>query len=377
MSVFSHDRRHFPRRRLKSLAYIDLGSDSGGIVLNVSEGGLALHSAVALNRRPLPSIRFQLPDSPAWVTAHADIAWINATRKQAGIRFAGLPDDARRQIREWVASWSAEDSGAPPLSETMELASLTLGDVPETRAAAPSREPEGVEHKLRLHFAHRPPPVTEERTTPAARGIWWSFVAVIGSLAIASFAFGWFAGRGKLSVLPRMLEKVTGSAVAHARGKSASALVATLDAANAASIAAPGTPAAAASLPAAAAAAGHVSVTAQGYLPMPVPAANGARKPVSLRMGYIERRVNPAYPAQALAQGIQGTVVLRATFGPNGALAGISAVSGPPPLVAAAENAVRAWRYAPTLLNGHPVQTEQNVTITFSMPQPHSLAQPH
>lgn len=377
MNLFSHDRRHFPRRRLKSLAYIDLGSDSGGIVLNVSEGGLALHSAVALNRRPLPSIRFQLPDSPAWVTAHADIAWINATRKQAGIRFAGLPDDARRQIREWVASWSPEDSSAGPLGGAMELASLTLGDVPETRAAPPLREPEGVERKLRLHFAHRPPPPSEDRPTPAARGIWWSFVAVIGSLAIASLAFGWAAGRGKLSVLPRLMDKVMGGAVAHARMKPASALVGTVDAANAASIETPGTPTAAASLPAATAATGHVSVTTAGYLPMPVSAANDARQPVSLRMGYIERRVEPAYPAQALAQRIQGTVELRATIGPNGALAGISAVSGPPPLVAAAENAVRAWRYAPTLLNGKPVQTEQNVTITFSLPQPHSLAQPH
>jgi len=371
MSLFSHDRRHFPRRRLKSLAYIDLGSDSGGIVLNISEGGLALHSAVVLNRRPLPSVRFQLPDSPAWVTAPADIAWINASRKQAGIRFAGLPDIARHQIRQWVASWSADDSGAGPLGGAMELASLTLGNVPETPAVPPSREPDGVERKLRLHFAHRRP--VSDRETPAQRRIWWSFVAVIGSLAIASLAVGWVAGRGKLSVLPRILDKAIGGTLAHARMKPATALLA-VDTANAASIATPGTPAAAASLPFGAglpASAGRVSVTSEAYLPMPVPAAGSLRAAHSVRMGYIERRVDPVYPAPALAQRIQGTVQLRATIGPNGTVAGISVLSGPPPLVAAAENAVRTWRYAPTLLDGQPVQTEARVTITFSLAKSH------
>ena len=42
-------------------------------------------------------------------------------------------------------------------------------------------------------------------------------------------------------------------------------------------------------------------------------------------------------------------------------------VSGNPLLVQAAFNAVREWKYQPTLLNGTPISVEMEVTVHFSL----------
>jgi hypothetical protein len=41
----SRERRRFVRQRVRSLAYFDVGPDNGGLVLNLSENGLALQAA--------------------------------------------------------------------------------------------------------------------------------------------------------------------------------------------------------------------------------------------------------------------------------------------------------------------------------------------
>jgi protein TonB len=73
----------------------------------------------------------------------------------------------------------------------------------------------------------------------------------------------------------------------------------------------------------------------------------------------------PRYPTIARAMGMQGTVVLRATISRNGAIENLHVVSGPPMLTAAAEEAVRTWRYRPYLLNGEPVEVETTVNVIF------------
>jgi hypothetical protein len=47
----------------------------------------------------------------------------------------------------------------------------------------------------------------------------------------------------------------------------------------------------------------------------------------------------------------------------------VKPVSGSISLLPAAVSAIRLWRYNPTLLNGRPVQAQQDVTIEFRPPQ--------
>jgi Gram-negative bacterial TonB protein C-terminal len=64
--------------------------------------------------------------------------------------------------------------------------------------------------------------------------------------------------------------------------------------------------------------------------------------------------------------GVTGTVVLHAVIGPDGNVAELQVISGPPPLVVATLGVVRMWRYAPTLLDGSPVEVDTNIVVQFS-----------
>jgi protein TonB len=60
-------------------------------------------------------------------------------------------------------------------------------------------------------------------------------------------------------------------------------------------------------------------------------------------------------------------VQLTAVIGRDGTVLSLSVVSGHPMLVQAALQAVRQWRYAPTLLNGDPVEVISPIVVSFSL----------
>lgn len=60
-----------------------------------------------------------------------------------------------------------------------------------------------------------------------------------------------------------------------------------------------------------------------------------------------------------------GKVVLKAVVGNDGAVKQVEVLSGNRALASAAVRAVRQWRYAPPQLDGHTVEAETHVTISF------------
>src|SRR6266849_450487 len=99
-----HGNRAHMRRKLSPMAYVELGQDNGGILLNLSEGGFALQSALALTSRVFSELRFQVPALQGWLTASGRIVWISDSKKEAGIQFTELPGEARREIHKWVSA---------------------------------------------------------------------------------------------------------------------------------------------------------------------------------------------------------------------------------------------------------------------------------
>jgi len=77
--------------------------------------------------------------------------------------------------------------------------------------------------------------------------------------------------------------------------------------------------------------------------------------------------VNPIYPSVAVAAKIQGTVVLEATIDENGNVVNVRVLLSIPLLDGAALEAVRQWKYEPTLLNGSPVPILMSVSVRFEL----------
>ena len=112
-------------------------------------------------------------------------------------------------------------------------------------------------------------------------------------------------------------------------------------------------------------------VTSPGTPRPPQPAA-----PVPIRVGgnvqflQLIQKVEPVYPTTAQAAGIEGTVDLQAVIGKDGAVLNLHALNrSDADLVKAAMDAVRQWRYSPTLLNGAPVEAVTQISVQFRLSQ--------
>lgn len=75
----------------------------------------------------------------------------------------------------------------------------------------------------------------------------------------------------------------------------------------------------------------------------------------------------PEYPQIARSVHVQGTVRLEVVIGTDGAIQEVKLISGHPLLINSAINAVRQWRYKPTLLTGQPVEVETEVDVNFNL----------
>ena len=77
--------------------------------------------------------------------------------------------------------------------------------------------------------------------------------------------------------------------------------------------------------------------------------------------------VPPVYPAIAVAARKEGVVILEAMLDETGTVAQLRVLRSEPLLDEAALEAVRRWRYTPTLLNNVPVPVLMTVTVHFKL----------
>jgi len=107
--------------------------------------------------------------------------------------------------------------------------------------------------------------------------------------------------------------------------------------------------------------------------PPPIPPVHTASKPPLYRVGgdVIAARAlyqpRPVYPQLAIMAHVQGTVMLQAIVGRDGSIQDLKVLSGPALLVRAALDAVKTWRYQPTLLNSEPVDVLTEIDVNFNL----------
>jgi protein TonB len=79
------------------------------------------------------------------------------------------------------------------------------------------------------------------------------------------------------------------------------------------------------------------------------------------------RHVAPVYPALARAANVQGIVIMEARIEQDGSVGDAKVIKSIPLLDQAALDAVKQWRFTPTLLNGQPVAVTMTLTINFAL----------
>jgi TonB family protein len=74
-----------------------------------------------------------------------------------------------------------------------------------------------------------------------------------------------------------------------------------------------------------------------------------------------------SYPLLAQHMNVQGSVILQALIGPDGVIENLRVLSGPAILAAAAQQAVREWRFKPIMQHGQAVESKAQITVNFSI----------
>jgi TonB family protein len=102
----------------------------------------------------------------------------------------------------------------------------------------------------------------------------------------------------------------------------------------------------------------------------PMPQIPQTSEPVRLSeeaaRAMLVHSVAPVYPPEAVAQKLQGPVVLQAIIGRDGSVQDVKIVRGYFVLGRAAIAAVKTWRFQPYSVNGHPAEMQTVLTVNFS-----------
>src|SRR5512140_428413 len=137
-------RRRYPRYPMRSLAYVRLEHNNGGIIRDLTESGLALQAVTPLRGGEEVALRFELFSPRVKIETRGRVAWSDHNG-QAGISFDDLPQTVRRALRDWIllqmltaAAASGRDSIFTSLDSQLVLSaaprpaiSLAIDPVPE------------------------------------------------------------------------------------------------------------------------------------------------------------------------------------------------------------------------------------------------------
>ena len=113
-----------------------------------------------------------------------------------------------------------------------------------------------------------------------------------------------------------------------------------------------------------------LEIRARRFVLVPgAPPRRGKTKKERLLLGSMISRVTPQEPASAMraagALGGEPVVSVRATIAGDGHVAYVDSLGGPIALIPVVMSAVREWRYEVSTLDGEPLETGADLTITF------------
>jgi TonB family protein len=486
------DRRIHTRHRIRALAYVELGENNGGIVLNIGEGGFAVRAAEPINEDGLSRLRFQMQHTKQPLQMNGKIAWTSDSRKEAGVRFIDLRDEALLEIRTWICQEVSPENlskhpptARQPFRETgRNKSTLNVFSAGEVADAETQDNGGGVvaRHSAVPHSQSElsDPVAPVERqgygatlfakeavTAPSARspvaalpairkpeqespvrdpekapenwmdfriqmGKGWVLAGLVTFLVAISFAGGMAVRKGglielwrnadttlstsaqtqspvpiassaKLPSKPLQIEIVDSSnqrwvipasvGAIHSGGNGAGNANSGISHDSSENIAAlspgsslapkqrdagdasagtdqKGTRPLLLSLPEqSVSASGSVAISSQRLLAVPAESSQGTPQPgKNLQVGKLVNLVDPVYPPDAQQRHIEGTVKLHAIIGADGSIKDLQPLRGPAALLPAALTAVREWRYNPTLLNGQPIETQEDISLVFRLP---------
>jgi hypothetical protein len=204
------DRRQTPRTKLVEIAYIGMGPENGGLVLDVSDGGLSFHAVAPVCQDE--TIHFLLSlRGHSRIEGAGEVVWTNEMKKICGLRFTSLSAGAREHLGNWT-----NQSRMPVAARE--------GDIASTAPASPGTEdpPATLEGQSTMTvepvFAI-PPAVVNHLSEPVSRPVWknplslWLMFGILSTASVAAaFIYGVRVGKSEIDSAPQSTSMVDSKA---------------------------------------------------------------------------------------------------------------------------------------------------------------------
>jgi cell division septation protein DedD len=123
------ERRQHVRRVPISPLVVCLGESRSALLLDASEGGVALASIMPRTVDELITLSMDLPEGKGRIEAKAEVAWTREAGHLSGVRFVELDEPVRKQLSEWL--WPEEEFAAVEAIEVDGLADVIVANEPE------------------------------------------------------------------------------------------------------------------------------------------------------------------------------------------------------------------------------------------------------
>jgi len=193
------DRRRAPRTKLEEIAYLGIGAENGGIVLDVSDGGLSFHAVSPV--QPAETIRFLLSlRGHSRIEGSGEVVWTNDLNTVCGLKFTSLSAGAREHLDNWtnktrMAATAENTSASDTQTDTTEFDEDQWAEDAESVFAIPP-----VEEKLS--------PEPEAMTLWQNPYFYWIMSGLLAAaLALMSFLYGAHVGKSEIGTLARSIPK--------------------------------------------------------------------------------------------------------------------------------------------------------------------------
>lgn len=94
--------RRFLRVAVHRMAHVNVaGMKDPAFILDLSEGGIAIHSIGKIEQGQDVDVSFILPGTTTLIEARGTVAWIDSTGK-SGVEFTRISDENRAIVKKWV-----------------------------------------------------------------------------------------------------------------------------------------------------------------------------------------------------------------------------------------------------------------------------------
>jgi len=106
------ERRAAARRNVmdRRLVTVNLDNTDAGLMVDLSEKGMAVQALARIKPGANTSLQFELPDTANRIEARGTVVWVDAASGRAGIRFESLSEAAAGYLRKWL--WLATQDRA-------------------------------------------------------------------------------------------------------------------------------------------------------------------------------------------------------------------------------------------------------------------------